>query len=118
MEASMRTLAAVATLSLGLAVAACNQAEQRKTQVDTQAASQDVQQSAHKVGEDVKSSAKDVSVDVKKIASDKDVKKAEGELKSAFKDFGASVKHAARKSKEGAHEAGTEAKEPADKDKG
>ena len=48
---------------------------------------------------------KDASIDVKKIANDPEVKKAQGELKAAFKDLGASVKDAAKKNKHG-HEAG------------
>jgi gas vesicle protein len=106
----MRTLVTAAALGLLLAVAACNQADQQKTKTDAEAAQASAQQagndiaaSAKAVGEDVKTSAKDVSIDVKKVANDPEVKKAQGELKAALKDFGASVKDAAKKNQ---HEGG------------
>jgi FlaG/FlaF family flagellin (archaellin) len=106
----MRIAATTAALALGLALAACNQADQHKTDADTRAAAQDVKTTteaagndvaadAKKVGTDVKASAEDARADIKKIANDPDVKKAQGELKSALKDLGASVKEAAKKEK-------------------
>ena len=55
-ELAMRTLVTTAAVGLALAVAGCNQADQRKTQADTQAATQDVKASVQNVGNDVKTS--------------------------------------------------------------
>ena len=59
----MRTLATAAALSVALALAGCNQADQRKTQADAQAAGNDMQASAQALGADVKDSAANLGND-------------------------------------------------------
>ncbi len=54
----MRILATTAALGLGLALAACSQAEQHKTTADTRAVAQDAKKGAEQVGADVKMQAK------------------------------------------------------------
>jgi hypothetical protein len=95
-EHPMRTLASAAGLGFVLALAACSQAEQDKTQASANEAASDVAAASRDVGEDVKEGAQKVGAEIKEVTSDPDVKAAASETKEALKDLGSSIAGAAR----------------------
>ncbi|RAK67637.1 hypothetical protein [Phenylobacterium kunshanense] len=82
----MRTLAIAAVLGLGLAVAACSEAERRDA------------------GNDLEAAADKVGAEVKDAVDSPEVKEVGAEIKDAAGDAGQVIKDAAKGAAEGARE--------------
>ncbi|HEY8618208.1 hypothetical protein [Phenylobacterium sp.] len=90
----MRSIATAAVLGFALAIAACSQSEQDKTQAEANAAASDVKTGAVEVGSEMEANLDKAGEELKEITSDPDVKKAGDEAEAALKSLGSAIKDA------------------------
>lgn len=97
----------------GLALAACSQADQAKTEAAADDATAEVREAANKVAAETKEAAADVKAGTQELADSPTVQNATAEVKDAVSDVGKAAKtatgnaleRAGQKMKEGAGEA-------------
>jgi hypothetical protein len=90
----MRTIASAAVIGFTLALAACTQAEQDRTQAEANEAASDVQSGAVEVGNEMEANLDKAGDELKEIARDPDVQRAGDEAEAALKSLGSAIKNA------------------------